>query len=162
VDLSDIIIGSIDDKYKDENTSDNMLPLILRGSSGIGKSTFLAYLIAKLMSNEREANLEHIAIFHASNAAISSSGSIDLSSVKYFISKTGQAQQGIYSASLDWEAMLAGAEVIIMDVCSMTIDLEEFFTGVVIVAASPRQYTKNLQVSIFRKGEFTMHPVEKD
>jgi hypothetical protein len=36
--------------------------------------------------------------------------------------------------------MLAGAEVIIMDVCSMTIDLEEFFTGVVIVAASPSQY----------------------
>jgi hypothetical protein len=114
------------------------------------------------MSNKQETNLEHIAIFHASKAAKISSGSIDFNSVKYFISKAGQVQEEIYSASNDWQAMLASVEVIIMDGCSMPIDLEGFFTGVVIVAACPSQYRKNLQDSIHRYHLFIMPPVEKD
>jgi hypothetical protein len=65
--------------------------------------------------------LKHIAIFHASKSTVDTSGTF----------KNGKAQEGVYSASEDWDTKLQGIELIIMDGCSMTIDLEEF-TGVVI------------------------------
>jgi hypothetical protein len=88
-------------------------------------------------------------------------GTVDMSSVHYYIFKNGGAQEGDYLASEDWDTKLPGIEVIIMDDCSVTIDLETF-TGVVIVAAAPSQFTKNLKRAIFRSREFCMPPVERD
>jgi len=162
VDLSGVIIDAIESKYKDENTANNKLLVILRGSSGIGKSTYLAYLIAQLMKNTRKNNLEDIAIFRASKSSKNGSGGVRNSGIKYYISKRGEeVQQGNYSDSKDWEALLRGVEVIIMDGCSMAFDLEHF-TGTVIVAAPPSQFTKNLEDEIMRKRWFTVPPLEKN
>ena len=57
VDVYDIISKKIDDKNNnvyDDEAFQRQLLLVLRGSSGVGKSTFLNYLIARLMGRKEK------------------------------------------------------------------------------------------------------------
>jgi hypothetical protein len=103
---------------------------VIRGSSGVGKSTFLGYTIAYL----QEIDLKNIAIFHASKSANTTSGVPLQNEVECIIRVDGKVTEGNYADVGDYvESSLSDLDVLIMDGCSMHFDLADF-AGLVIVA----------------------------
>jgi hypothetical protein len=161
VEVSNKLIGMIEAKYKDAETAKRALLIILRGSSGVGKSTFLAYVLAKLMSKKRKNRLDNVAIFRASKSSKTTTGAVDANRVRCFISKNGSTiLEGVFKdVDKHLEVALSDVEVIIMDGCSLGLDLCKF-TGTVIIAASPSQYTRNLEREIFNTEKLMMPPLD--
>lgn len=131
---------------------------VVRGSSGVGKSTFLGYTIASL----QQIGMKNIAIFHASKSAKTSSGVPVQDQVKCIIRVDGKVTEGNYAnVRDDVDACLSELDVLIMDGCSMHFDLADF-AGLVIMAASPSLYVKNVIDAIMNHTLLTMPPLDKD
>jgi hypothetical protein len=114
---------------------------IITGSSGIGKSTFLAYFVAR-----GRAVFRNIAIFYASKNATSITGEprVEETRCVLFVNDR-QVVDGQYNrVRISLEEHLPSLDLIVMDGCSMPFDLAGF-KGTVVVAASPSLYVKNLK-----------------
>eukprot|EP00978_Attheya_sp_CCMP212_P019038 scaffold52857_cov33-Attheya_sp.AAC.2 len=161
VEVSNKLIGMIEAKYNDEEKVNRALLIVLCGSSRVGKSMFLAYVLAKLMSKKRKNCLDNIAIFRASKSSKTGSGAVDVNLVTCFISKNGSTiLEGEYKhVNKQLKGILSDVEVIIMDGCSLGLDLSKF-TGTVIIATSPSQYTRNLEQEIFNTKTLMMPPLD--
>jgi hypothetical protein len=85
---------------------------VIRGSLGVGKSTFLGYTIASL----QQIDLNNIAIFHASKSAMTPSGVPVQGEVECFIRVDGKVTEGKYSDVRDYvESSLSDLDVLITD-----------------------------------------------
>jgi hypothetical protein len=137
---------------------------IVQGSSGVGKSVFLAYAMARY----RMGDVKNVALFHANKTLKSGTGSVDndkvtcsvwLDSQKVIEGKYGNEGENI-------EQIISKVDLIIMDGCSMPIGLGETatgFKGLVLVSASPSLYVKNLLDAIpTNHFRFTMPPIPKE
>ena len=130
---------------------------IIRGSSGIGKSTFLAYFVGRARSDRRYSN---IAIFYGSKSAKTITGDPILSETFCYAALKGERViEGHYGdVRNQLLKYLPSIDLIIMDGCSMPFDLSTF-TGIVVVAGSPSLYVKNLIDSIVDHYLLTMPPL---
>ena len=115
----------------------------IRGSSGIGKSVFLAYLIAVYMQQGEMANF---AIFHSNKAGKSVPDLDDVLCSLYIDGEKVMDKQryGLDETRLKLDSHVVKLDALFMDGCSMSFSLEQFY-GIVFVAASPSVYTKNLR-----------------
>ena len=166
VDVFNIISNLIADKNANvynENASQRELLVVIRGSSGVGKSTFLAYLLARLMGRKKN-NLQNVAIFRAGKQAKRGDGSVKLDKVKYFVHVDGKTHKGQYGKVANddsFEELLKKTELIIMDGCSMDFDLEDW-CGVVIISASPSLYYKNQEDAIAFQKKILFPSLERE
>ncbi|KAL3910705.1 MAG: hypothetical protein SGILL_007587, partial [Bacillariaceae sp.] len=130
---------------------------IIRGSSGIGKSTFLAYFVGRARSGRRFSN---IALFYGSKSSKTITGDPILSETKCYVVLNGETVvEGNYGdVRNQLEKYFPNIDLIIMDGCSMPFDLSKF-TGTVVVAGSPSLYVKNLIDSIIDHYLLTMPPL---
>ena len=109
----------------------------IRGSSGVGKSAFLAYLLAVL----RKGGMENVAIFHSAKNSDTISGSI-------WIGGQGLCRNCPWSEIRPLlQSHMHNLEYLIMDGCSVTFSLENF-EGIVLLAASPSVCTRRLRKTI--------------
>lgn len=135
---------------------------IIRGSSGVGKSVFLAYAIATY----RQSNLENMALFHAQPFLKSSTGRIFMDEIVCSVWLGGKRIiNGDYKTVRQTvKENLSKVDMIVMDGCSMHIDLSDAgFKGLILVAASPSLYVKNLQDGIpTNHFSFTMPPIPNE
>ena len=127
---------------------------VIRGSSGIGKSTFLAYFIGRARSAKRFRN---IAVFYASKLSKGIDGAPSISEVLCHVMLDGRtAIEGMYeNVRNNLMEYLPKIGLIIMDGCSMPFALTGF-TGILIIAGSPSLYVKNLIDGIFDNFMITM------
>jgi hypothetical protein len=124
----------------------------LRGSAGIGKSAFLAYIIAIF----RKCKMESFAVFHSAKTGKVAQ---NLSEVKCSVwVKDKQVMNSLLygkgSTRSALEEHLPKLDYLFMDGCSTSFSLESF-TGIVFVAAPPSVYTKNLEDGM-RPGQSVM------
>jgi hypothetical protein len=152
------ILLTINSKRKEFFKSNRRsMAFIIRGSAGVGKSTFLGYAISryrKVMPN--------IVIFHAPKIA-KVGYKIDVSAVAVSIWIQGKEKcRGKYSQlSPQVEEMMASISLIVMDGCSVPLKLDGF-KGMIIVAASPSLYVKNIMDAIFDHVLLTMPVLEAE
>lgn len=127
---------------------------VIRGSSGIGKSTFLAYFMGRARSDKRFSNF---AVFYASKASRGPEGEPRVSEVRCHVMLDGETViDGEYAnVANDLKKHLPKMGLIIMDGCSMPCDLTGF-KGTLIVAGSPSLYVKNLIDAIYDHFMVTM------
>lgn len=130
---------------------------IIRGSSGIGKSTFLAYFVGRARSGRRFSN---IALFHSSKFSKTKMGDPILSETECYVVLNGETVvEGYYgSVQNQLEKYFPNIDLIIMDGCSMPFDTCKF-KGTLVVAGTPSLYVKNLINSIFDHYVLTMPPL---
>jgi hypothetical protein len=132
---------------------------IITGSSGIGKSTFLAYFVAR-----GRAVFRNIAIFYASKNSKSTTGEprVEETRCVLFVNDR-QVFDGQYAqydhVRICLEENLPSLDLIVMDGCSMPFDLAEF-KGTVVVAASPSLFVKNLKDAMIDHYTLIMPPLE--
>lgn len=145
------------DKLKKEGVNIRSTLFVIRGSSGVGKSTFLAYF----MGRSAKIHKKCIALFYASKSSKGINGVPDISEVECHVMRNGiTVINGKYSSVRDnLKEHLPQIKLIIMDGCSMPFDLTGF-TGILIVAASPSLYVKNLSDAIFDHFMVTMPALE--
>lgn len=131
----------------------------ISGSSGIGKSTFLSFWITRM-----KQFFPTIAICYAPKSAKTKNGTPTSDVVKCVIWKDGKIDvDGTYRiVEEELESQLPNLDLIVMDGCSMQFVDVEVFKGVVIVAALPSLYVKNLKDAIFWHYDFTMPPIEDE
>jgi hypothetical protein len=130
---------------------------IIRGSSGIGKSTFLAYFIAR-----SRKNFANIAICYASRNSKSANGVPELTEIQCVVFVEGETiVEGSYSdVRPELVGKLPSLDLIVLDGWSMPFNLERF-TGTVLVAASPSLFVNNLKNAIIDQCILTMPPLEE-
>jgi hypothetical protein len=133
------------------------MAFIIRGSSGVGKSAFLGYAISRFRKF-----MPTIVIFHAPKIA-KLGYIIELSAVQVSIWVGGKEQsRGVYPQMVDQVTkIMTCINLIVMDGCSVTMDLLGF-KGMILVAASPCLYLKNIADAIFDHEFFTMPAVEAE
>jgi hypothetical protein len=133
------------------------MAFIIRGSSGVGKSTFLGYVISRYRTV-----MPNIVIFHAPKIA-KMGYKIDVSAVVVSIWIEGKEKcRGKYSQlAPQVEEIMASINLIVMDGCSVPLDLEGF-KGMILVAASPSLYVKNIMDEIFDHVLLTMPVLEAE
>lgn len=131
---------------------------VVQGSSGIGKSTFLAYLLA-----QSRANIKSFALFYAPKASKATNGIPSAEYIECVIWLDGKKIiDSLYgSVQNEVQKIIPKLSLIVMDGCSMPVSLA-LFTGAVIVAASPSLYVKNLEDEIFFHRYFTMPPADEE
>jgi hypothetical protein len=141
---------------RDRDQKRSML-FIIRGSLGIGKSTFLAYFIVRLRNI-----FANIAICYAPINSLSANGVPDKNEIRCVVFVEGEKiVEGRYSdVKRELVGKLPSIDLIIMDGCSMPFSLEGF-TGTVLVAASPSLFVRNLKNSIIDQSILTMPPLEE-
>ena len=132
---------------------------VVAGSSGIGKSTFLAYFIARMSKL-----FKNVAICYAPKSAKTIYGSPQTDEVICAAWKSGtKVMEGTYSAVRNnLVEELPSLDLIVMDGCSMPFVNVEKFNGTVLVAASPGLYVKNLKDAIFYHRDFVMPSLHKE
>eukprot|EP00977_Amphora_coffeiformis_P002878 scaffold538_cov166-Amphora_coffeaeformis.AAC.20 len=132
---------------------------IIRGSSGIGKSTFLAYFVGRacVRSGRRVANF---ALFYGSKSSKTITGDSIQSETKCYVVLNGETVlKGNYGEVRNQlDNFFPNIDRIIMDDCSMPFDLSNF-TGTLVVAGSPSLYVENLMDSIIDHYLLTMPPL---
>ena len=133
--------------------------VVIRGSSGVGKSVFLGYLLAMC----RLGGTKNFAIFHAGKDTKSGSGAVDFSEVDCSLWLDGTiAIKGKFAdVKGDIRKSLSKVSLIILDGCSLPLGFQGF-RGLVVLSASPSQYVKNLQDHIQDHVAFTMPSVPFD
>lgn len=94
----------------------------------------------------REQHLDNVAIFRACKSSTSTNGVVGLATLAYYIRNGNKESKGLYLEinQTDLTALLAGVEMIVMDGCCLELECLQDFEGIVIVAACPSQFTKNL------------------
>ena len=130
---------------------------IIRGSSGIGKSTFLAYFVGRARSG---GDFSKIALFYSSKTSMARTGRPILSETECYVVLNGETVvKGKYdNVRNELDKYNPNIDLIIMDGCSMPFDLSRF-TGTVVVAVSPGLYVNNLIDSIVDHYLLTMPPL---
>jgi hypothetical protein len=156
------IFRLIEKKWLDSTAEGKPTTLvIIRGSSGVGKSVFLAYLLARY----RKGGLKDLALFHAPKFLKSGSGYVNPDNVKcsVWLDEKNKITGHYRNVENKIEAMLSKVEMVIMDGCSMPIDfVMNHFKGLIVVSASPSLYVKNLLDGIGNHFSFTMPPLPND
>jgi len=117
----------------------------IRGSAGIGKSAFLALLMAE----QKISGLKDFALFHAPKADEVSKG---LNEVLCCVWIDGELKMdgmpyGWTDTRRELQSLVPKLEAIFMDGCSMGFSIEDF-SGMIYVAASPSVSTKNLRKAL--------------
>lgn len=134
---------------------------IIQGSSGVGKSVFLAYYLAR----RRKLGVANVAIFHASKCIKSGNGQTDMDEVDcvIWLEEELKINRTVGKKKEEIKRTLSNLDLIFMDGCSMRINLDGF-KGVVVLSASPSQYVKNMKdgVGTGRYEIYTMPPVSRD
>jgi hypothetical protein len=140
-DLMQEINDEIEKRNKKIDSGDGRTLLLeIRGSAGIGKSAFLAYLMAGM----KRSGLKDFALFHAPkgsrrvNEVLCSvwiDGKLEMDSDIYGVSKT----------QVKLQTLVPKLEAMFMDDFSMGFSIEDF-DGVIFVAASPSVSTKALGI----------------
>jgi hypothetical protein len=140
------------------NTEDRKQLFVLRGSSGVGKSTFLAYGLVRLRNHFGKGK---IILCHAQKAAKSN----ELDSVQCRVWENGKlALSGRFRAVQDQlNAHLPTTILIVMDGCAVPLDLENY-KGTILMAASPSLYIKNIEnaVIISRRRYYTIPALSQE
>lgn len=118
----------------------------IRGSSGIGKSVFLAYLLALHI---QAGGLTNFAIFHSDKTRKSTPGLDEVLCSIYIdgIRVMDKQRYGSEETRRNLDSHLSKLDAMFMDGCSMSFSIENFY-GIIIVAVSPCVYTKNLRDAI--------------
>lgn len=149
---------------------------IVRGSSGIGKSTFLAFVLANFAPI-----FENIAVLYAPKLAKKPGGEVDLEGLscvfwlneggvdeaksgdEVFVHGSEDRKEGSYvELREELRKALPRLDLVVMDGCTIPFDLQNF-TGAVIAAASPSMFVKNLADQFPTSNSFyTMPPVEEE
>ena len=128
----------------------------IRGSCGIGKSVFLAYLLAAC---KKSWGLSSFGVFHSpkTGKARVDGGIDDVLCTVYINNEViiDKQQYGLESTRIKLDSLLAQLDGLFYDGCSMSFSLESFF-GIVFVSASPSLYTKNLQDALFNYRRLCM------
>lgn len=145
------------DKLRKNHQQKRSTLFVIRGSSGIGKSTFLAYFMGRARSGGRFPN---IAVFYGSKSSKSIPGDQILSETLCYVVKNGATViHGSYGDVRKYLlTYLSKMDLIIMDGCSMPFDLSGF-TGTLVVAGPPSLYVKNLIDAIIDHYMLTMPPL---
>eukprot|EP00978_Attheya_sp_CCMP212_P013568 scaffold34053_cov29-Attheya_sp.AAC.1 len=134
-----------------ENRKQNKKQLfIIRGSSGIGKTTFLAYCVVRL-----GLFFGKTVLCHAEKSAKSNENDSVICQVW---DKGTKLLEGNFRTVQDQlDTHMSTTKLIVMDGCSLPLHLAKF-KGTVLMAASPSLYVKNLEdaVIITRRKSFTM------
>lgn len=158
-DLSDEIFHVWKERQTAWEGKKRAMLFVISGSSGIGKSTFLSFWITRM-----KHFFPTIAVCYAPKTAKTKFGTPTSDEVKCIIWKDGKIDvEGMYAiVKEELRRQLPNLDLIVMDGCSMAFVDVEVFKGVVIVAASPSLYVKNLKDAIFCHYDFTMPPIEQD
>jgi hypothetical protein len=122
------------------------LLLEIRGSAGIGKSAFLAYLMAVM----KRSGLKDFALFHAPKVGSEGSGRVNEMLCSVWIDGKLEMDSVLYDLSetrRKLQTLVPKLEAMSMDGCSMGFSIEDF-VGVIFVAASPSVSTENLQKAL--------------
>ena len=140
------------DKLRKNHQLKRSTLFVIRGSSGIGKSTFLAYFMGRVRSVRR---LSNVAVFYSSK----SSKTITGETTCYVMLNGKTVVEGSYGdVRNNLVTVLPKMDLLIMDGCSMPFDLSGF-TGTLVVAGSPSLYVKNLIDAIIDHYMLTMPPL---
>jgi hypothetical protein len=143
-------------KHRKQEGARAML-FIIRGSCGIGKSTFLGYFVVRM-----KKIFANIAICYAPQNAKSATGVLDWNEIQCVVFDEGEkiVEGGYSDVARELIGKLPRLDFIIMDGCSMPFSLERF-TGTVLVAAPPSLFVKNLKNAIIDHCTLTMPPLEE-
>lgn len=133
-------------RSKDLSNERNASLFVIAGSSGVGKSTFLAYFVARMKNV-----FKNVALCYASKSPKTRWGTPVQDETECIVWLNNKLQfQGIYAHV---KGQLKDAQnkldLILMDGCSMHFVNTEMFHGTIVIAASPSLYVKNLQDAIF-------------
>ena len=129
---------------------------IIRGSSGIGKSTFLAYFLVRTRNYFGKTILCH-ADKNAKNKE-------DENAICQVWEGGQKVLEGLFGkVKENMVGHMATTTLIVMDGCSLPINLTGF-RGTVIMAASPSLYVKNMEdaIIISNRKSFTMPALSKE
>jgi ABC-type dipeptide/oligopeptide/nickel transport system ATPase subunit len=139
------------------NTEKKKQLFVLRGSSGVGKSTFLAYGLVRLRKRFGKGK---IILCHAEKTAKNN----DSDTVKCQVWENGKlALSGSFQKVQDQlEEHMPTTSLIVMDGCSLPLTLETC-KATILMAASPSLYIKNIEdaVSIGRRINYTIPALTK-
>jgi hypothetical protein len=130
---------------------------VLRGSSGVGKSTFLAYGLVRLRSHFGKGK---ILLCHAEK---SDKGN-ELGAVCEVWENGISVVSGRYlTVENQIDAHMPTTVLVVMDGCSLPLKLEGF-KGTILMAASPSLYIKNIEDSVFinRRRSYTIPPLTEE
>lgn len=148
--INDVLNANIEDKKKQL--------FVIRGSSGVGKSTFLAYALVRLRAHFGKTVLCH-AQKSAKNNEIDGVTCQVWDNGEILTSGTFRQVQDELNAHMSAES----ASLVVMDGCALPINLEGF-KGTILMAASPSLYWKNIEDSVIinRRKSFTMPALSEE
>ena len=126
---------------------------VVGGSSGIGKSTFLAYFVVRMRNV-----FNNIALCYAPKSTKGYFGNPSQDEIECVVWYRGVQQfKGTYGAVKEkLKAEQGKLNLILMDGCSMTFVDVEAFEGTILISASPSLYVKNLKDAIFNHRTLIM------
>lgn len=146
--INDVLNANIEDKKKQL--------FVIRGSSGVGKSTFLAYALVRL-----RAHFGITVLCHAQKSAKNN----EVDGVTCQVWENGKIlTSGTFRQVQDeLNGHLPTASLVVMDGCALPINLEGF-KGTILMAASPSLYLKNIEDSVIinRRKSFTMPALSEE
>ena len=131
---------------------------VIRGSTGIGKSTFLSFVIGCTRHI-----FKNFALFYSGNDNTTPDGQPISSEVFCHVMHEGKVVLHGYYADVNLklrDSYLSKMDLILMDGCSMPLGATTRFKGVLIVAASPSLYVGNLTKIIVDQCFVTMPALE--
>ena len=135
------------------NTEAKKQLFILRGSSGVGKSTFLAYGLVRLRGHFGKGK---IILCHAEKAAKSRN---EMDTAECQVWENGKLTvSGIFrQVQNQLKEHMPTTGLVVMDDCSLPLNLERY-KGAILMAASPSLYTMNIEdaVIISRRRCYTI------
>lgn len=124
------------------NTENRKQLFVLRGSSGVGKSTFLAYALVRLRGYFGKGK---IVLCHADKAA--KNNNFDRTVCQVW-DKGKSIVSGIYrDVQNELDQHLPTTGLVVMDGCSLPLHLE-LYKGTILMASSPSLYIKNIEDSV--------------
>lgn len=149
----DLATGIYELRSEDVSKESNASLFIIAGSSGVGKSTFLAYFVARMKNV-----FKNVALCYASKSSKTRLGTPVQDEIECIVWLNNKLQ--FRGKNSDVKGQLnetqSKLDLILMDGCSMHFVNTEVFHGTIVVAASPSLYVKNLQDAIFMHRTFIM------
>ena len=133
-------------RSEDVSNERNASLFVIAGSSGVGKSTFLAYFVARMKNV-----FKNVALCCASKSSKTRWGTPVQDETECIVWLNNKLQfQGKYAhVKGQLNHVQQKLDLILMDGCSMHFVNTEMFHGTIVIAASPSLYVKNLQDAIF-------------
>mmetsp|Transcript_21074 Transcript_21074/g.58371 ORF Transcript_21074/g.58371 Transcript_21074/m.58371 type:complete len:541 (+) Transcript_21074:42-1664(+) len=130
---------------------------VIQGSSGVGKSTFLAYCVVRLQAYFRGK----IILCHAEKSV--KSNEIDGVDCQVWENGNLVLSGDFRQIRKELKEQTTTASLIVMDGCSLPISLEKF-KGKILIAASPSLYIKNIEDAVFinRRKSYTMPALNEE